>query len=70
VVSHYLSEEIGLLIVAALCHLDAQERKQSENRESKLVGFIGKLEIGLYLFGEIQILKSMIFRGNLADFRV
>jgi hypothetical protein len=26
--------------------LDSHERKQSENRERKLVGFIGRLEIG------------------------
>src|SRR5262245_22078655 len=49
-VSHYLSDEIWLRIVAALCHLDSHERKQSENRERKLVGFIIRWRKDLYLF--------------------
>jgi hypothetical protein len=45
-VSYYLSKEIRLCIVTALCHLDSDKSKQSENRERKLVGFIRRLEIG------------------------
>jgi hypothetical protein len=45
-VSYYLTKRIELRIISALCHLKFDKRKLGENKETKPIGFIGRLAVG------------------------